>query len=185
MQINQAQLAVKFSFQMKRIYQLTLLLSTILVVACSQNLKVVSTGEKLEDAEPLESSALPVVPLAGGLSVEDAPPFVKAFFMHTWVEALYSRPANQNPNPTWSSPLLDSVNGRVWCTDCHISGQVDFERIPKQRVPMVDDYENDHEFMVELMQKWVQRLNSDQFGAAAKLSGRVDCVTCHATDPRG
>ena len=111
------------------------------------------------------------------------PPFVKAFFMHTWVEALYSVPANNNPNPDWTSPLLDPVNDRVWCTDCHISGQVNFENIPKQRLPLTDVYENDHEFMADLMRKWVARLNSDEYFAKAKLSGPVDCLTCHATHP--
>lgn len=146
----------------------------------------ISTGERLEDATTIKASPSPFAqsPPFSGMEENGAPPFVKAFFMHTWVEALYSRPMNQNPNPDWTSPLLDPIDGRVWCTDCHVSGQVDFGRIPKQRVPMVDDYENNHEFMVELMQKWVGRLNSEQYTARSKLSDTVDCLTCHATDPR-
>ncbi len=168
---------------MKRLFVLPLLVA---LASCNQNMEAVSTGERLEDAPPIEASPGPSAASApfAGMEGDGAPPFVKAFFMHTWVEALYSTPANQNPNPDWSSPLLDPVDGRVWCTDCHVSGQVDFGRIPKQRVPMVDDYESDHEFMVELMQKWVGRLNSDEYGARAKLTGPVDCLTCHATDPR-
>ena len=103
--------------------------------------------------------------------------------MHTWVEALYSDPANQNPNPNWSSPLIDAVDGRVWCTDCHISGQINFANIPKQRIPMVDVLESDHEFMADLMRKWVARLNSDDYFAKAKLTGTVTCLTCHETHP--
>ena len=100
-----------------------------------------------------------------------------------WVEALYSVPQNKHPNPKWQSPLQDPVNGRVWCTDCHVSGQVDFAKIPKMRDPMVDDLEKDKTFMVGLMKKWVARLNSDEFGAKAKLKGPVTCLTCHATNP--
>ena len=170
-------------YRMKRLFLLPLLVA---FASCNQNMEAVSTGERLEDAPPIEASPGPSAGSApfAGIEGDGAPPFVKAFFMHTWVEALYSTPANRNPNPDWSSPLLDPVDGRVWCTDCHVSGQVDFGRIPKQRVPMVDDYENDHEFMVELMQKWVSRLNSEQYDARAKLIGPVDCLTCHATDPR-
>jgi hypothetical protein len=56
--------------------------------------------------------------------------------------------------------------------------------MPKQRLPGVDELEKDHEFMVELMTKWVGRLNSDEFRAKAKLKEKVECVTCHAKDPR-
>jgi hypothetical protein len=148
----------------------------------------VSGGARLEDAPP--PSPEPQAPMAGppaaAAAVEgemEVPPFVKAYFMHMWVEALYSPPANQNPNPDWSSPLLDPVNGRVWCTDCHVSGQVDFENIPKMRVPLVEEYEQDREFMADLMRKWVARLNSGEYFASAKLREPVTCLTCHATDP--
>ena len=170
---------------MKRLF-----FALIVATGCSQNMENVSTGERLEDAPPLVAEvesplALPAVfDEASGVGEEDdAPPFVKAYFMHTWVEALYSIPANQNPNPNWSSPLLDAENGRVWCTDCHVSGQVNFENIPKQRLPMVDQYEADREFMADLMRKWVARLNSDEYGARAKLRGTVTCLTCHETNP--
>ena len=159
-----------------------LVLPLFFVAACNQNMEAVSTGERLEDAPPPAVSTAP--PFASSADGEpEVPPFVKAFFMHTWVEALYSVPANGNPNPRWASPLLDPVDGRVVCTDCHVSGQVDFARIPKQRLPMVDDFENDHEFMAALMKKWVGRLNSTEFGARAKLTGAVTCLTCHETNP--
>jgi len=150
----------------------------------------VSSGERLEDA--ITSTRAVEAPLAtpavfdqmvSDTGEPEVPPFVKAYFMHMWVEALYGVPANNNPNPDWTSPLLDPVDGRVWCTDCHVSGQIDFGNIPKQRVPLVDQYEQDHEFMAGLMRKWVARLNSSDFGASAKLSGTVTCLTCHATNP--
>ena len=159
-------------------------LTVILLAGCSQNIEVVRSGERLED------SPKPVVdPNAAPLARADAsgqpqiPPFVKAYFMHMWVEALYSTPGNKHPNPNWQSPLKDPENGRVWCTDCHTSGQIDFSKIPKMRHPMVDDLEKDKGFMVDLMKKWVARLNSDEFGAKAKLKGPVTCLTCHATNP--
>ena len=157
----------------------------LLSSGCNQNLEVVNSGERLEDSPrpAADPNARPLA-LAGEASGEKKiPPFVKAYFMHMWVEALYSKPQNKTPNPHWESPLMDPENGRVWCTDCHTSGQIDFEKIPKIRDPMVNDLEKDKEFMVALMKKWVARLNSDEFFAKAKLKGPVTCLTCHATNP--
>jgi hypothetical protein len=164
------------------------LLLTLLLAACSQNVEVVNSGERLEDAPKptADANAAPLTHPGGATASEEEPkipPFVKAYFMHMWVEALYSTPQNKHPNPNWQSPLKDSENGRVWCTDCHTSGQVDFAKIPKMRTPMVDGFEKDKEFMVGLMKKWVARLNSDEFKAKAKLKGTVTCLTCHATNP--
>jgi hypothetical protein len=157
---------------------------TLLLAGCSQNIEVVSSNERLEDS-PKPAVDPKAAPLARSGTEEEPkiPPFVKAYFMHMWVEALYSVPQNKHPNPKWQSPLKDPVNGRVWCTDCHVSGQIDFSKIPKMRSPMVDQFENDKEFMVGLMKKWVARLNSDEFGAKAKLKGTVTCLTCHAMNP--
>jgi hypothetical protein len=166
-------------------YRFVLIL-TLFFAGCSQNIEVVNSGERLEDS-PKPAADTKTAPLARpGASNEEEPkipPFVKAYFMHMWVEALYSKPQNKNPNPNWQSPLKDPENGRVWCTDCHTSGQVDFSKIPKMRNPMVDDFEKDKAFMAGLMKKWVARLNSDEFGAKAKLKGTVTCLTCHATNP--
>ena len=155
-----------------------------LLAGCSQNIDVVNSGERLEDSpKPVASNAAPLARTGEADDKSKVPPFVKAYFMHMWVEALYSRPQNKHPNPNWESPLKDPVDGRVWCTDCHVSGQIDFSKIPKVRNPMVNDLEKDKSFMVELMKKWVARLNSDEFGAKAKLKGTVTCTTCHATNP--
>jgi len=163
------------------------LLLTLLMTACSQNIETVNSGERLEDS-PKPAADANAAPLThpGATAGEEEPkipPFVKAYFMHMWVEALYSTPQNKHPNPNWQSPLKDPENGRVWCTDCHTSGQVDFSKIPKVRNPMVDSFEKDKEFMAGLMKKWVARLNSDEFKAKAKLKGTVTCLTCHATNP--
>ena len=162
-----------------------LLIFALLLAGCSQNVEVVNSGERLEDSPKpaADSNAAPLArPEASG-DVKDIPPFVKAYFMHMWVEALYSSPQNKHPNPSWQSPLKDPENGRVWCTDCHMSKDIDFSKIPKMRNPMVDDLEKDKTFMAGLMKKWVARLNSDEFGAKAKLKGPVTCLTCHATNP--
>ena len=162
------------------------LLFAAVLTGCSQNIEVSNSGERLEDSPKptVDSKAAPLAhPGATTPDEPKVPPFVKAYFMHMWVEALYSKPQNKHPNPSWQSPLKDPENGRVWCTDCHTSGQVDFAKIPKMRTPMVDDFENDKEFMVDLMKKWVGRLNSDEFGAKAKLKGTVTCLTCHETNP--
>lgn len=168
-----------------------LLLSLLLLLAaCDQNVTRVGGNEQFKDAPPINIDPN-AKPLAGAVNAGEGalpgmgkvPPFVKVYFMHQFVEALYSVPKNKNPNPKWQSPLKDPVNDRVWCTDCHGS-QFDFAKMPKQRLPMVDSLENDHEFMVELMTHWVERLNSDEYRAKAKLKGPVQCTTCHEMDPR-
>lgn len=172
-----------------------------LLTSCNQNMETVRNGETLANspkpvadpgAKPL-ASAPPFAPAtnANGRMPGDSgmagdsgvPPIVKAYFMHNFVEALYSKPQNFNPNPHWESPLSDPVNGRVWCTDCHVSKDVDFAKIPKMRSPMVDQVEKDKDFMAGLMKKWVARLNSDDFGAKRKLKHPVNCLTCHETNP--
>ena len=169
-----------------------LVLLAVLMAGCDQNVTRVGGGERLEDAPPIkvDPAARPLAGAAPDLAAGaipgmegKVPPFIKVFFMHQFVEALYSVPKNQHPNPKWESPLKDPANGRVWCTDCH-GDKFDFAKMPKQRLPQVDALEKDHEFMVDLMTKWVARLNSDEFKAKAKLKGPVKCLTCHETDPR-
>jgi hypothetical protein len=163
----------------------------VALVACDQNVERVNSDERLENAPPVQPSQ-PSAPGEAPALADAADrmsgnpqrmPLYKVFFMHQFVEALYSTPKNQQPNPKWASPLKDPANNRVWCTDCH-SSEFDFAKMPKQRFPETAELEKNHEFMVELMTKWVGRLNSDEFRAKAKLKGEVTCTTCHATDPR-
>jgi hypothetical protein len=156
----------------------------LLLSGCNQNMEVVNSGETLESS-PKPAAGPNARPLAAAADAGEVevPPFVKAYFMHTWVESLYTPPPNKNPNPNWESPLKDPVNGRVWCTDCHVNTDIDFSKIPKMKTPQVEELENNKQFMAGLMKKWVQRLNADQFGAKAKLKGPVTCLTCHATNP--
>ena len=172
-------------------HRFLILVSFALLLAggCSQNAEIVSSGERLEDS-PKPAADPDARPLAregeateGGRDMEKIPPFVKAYFMQMWVEALYSVPQNKHPNPKWTSPLKDPANGRVWCTDCHKRPDMDFTKLQKIRTPLVEALEKDKEFMSGLMKKWVARLNSDEFDAKAKLKGPVTCLTCHATNP--
>src|SRR5262249_18768185 len=147
-------------------FRFPLFLLLLFLAGCSQNIEVVNSGERLEDSPKrvVDSKSAPLARPGAGGEEPKIPPFVKAHCMHMWVEALYSPSENKHPNPNWESPLKDPDNGRVWCTDCHVSGQIDFSKIPKMRNPMVDDLEKDKAFMAGLMKKWVARLNSDEFG---------------------
>ena len=112
---------------MKAIY--FLLITLLVLAACSQNVETVSNGGTLENAPaPAATGDRPLAVPEGAAAAGEAevPPFVKAYFMHMFVEALYSVPGNNNPNPNWASPLKDPVNGRVWCTDCHTDPSLDF-----------------------------------------------------------
>src|SRR5262245_899662 len=163
---------------------LLLFVGFLFLASCNQNMEVVRNGEKLTDSvKPVANSNPRPLAVPGESGEPKIPPFVKAYFMHQFVEALYSKPKNFNPNPNWASPLKDPENGRVWCTDCHMSGQINFASIPKQKMPMNDQLEKDKKFMASLMKKWVARLNSSEFGAKAKLNQEVTCLTCHETNP--
>src|SRR5947209_10049003 len=93
----------------------------VLLASCSQNMEVVSSGERLEDS-PKPVADTNATPLArrSGEEKSEVPPFVKAYFMHMWVEALYNTPKNKHPNPSCQSLLHNQVNVRVWCTDCDV-----------------------------------------------------------------
>ena len=169
-----------------RVVEFVLLITLVLLLSgCDQNMEAVNSNERLGDSPKLvvDAKARPLAVPGSADGKMEVPPFVKIYFMMQWVEALYSTPKNKHPNPNWQSPLLDPANGRVWCTDCHINSDVDFSKLKKIRLPLVDQYENDKQFMVDLMKKWVARLNSGDFLAKAKLKGPVTCLTCHATNP--
>jgi hypothetical protein len=99
------------------------------------------------------------------------------------VAALTSLPSNNNPNPKWSSPLKDPEGSKVKCGDCHT--KADMSGLPQQASsPAIEKLHANKEFMVDLMTKWVAKLNNPEFGAKSKLKQEVTCTTCHATDPR-
>lgn len=176
-----------------------LLLSLLLLLGCNQNAENVNTGETLAnapkasasaDARPLADAASAASaagggggPFSGGGGGRGADMFNKAYFMQHFVAALASIPTNNKPNPKWASPLKDPSAGKVKCGDCHTT--VNMEGLPQQESsPAIEAMHADKTFMVDLMTKWVAKLNNPDFGAKGKLKQEVTCLTCHATDPR-
>src|SRR5438034_8535364 len=134
---------------------LSLISLALVAGGCNQNLEVVSSGERLEDSpKPVaDPSARPLARAGDASGEKEIPPFVKAYFMHMWVEALYSKPQNNTPNPHWESPLMHPENGRVSSTACHTSGQIDFAKITKIRDSRVNALEKDREFLFGVVKK--------------------------------
>jgi hypothetical protein len=174
-----------------------LLLSLLLLLGCNQNAENVSSGETLENSpKPVaDVNARPLTGAGGGGGVgpfqgggEGGAPdpqtmLNKAYFMQHFVAALTSLPTNKNPNPKWSSPLKDPGAGKVKCGDCHT--KADMSGLPiQQSSPAIEKMHADKAFMVDLMTKWVTKLNNPDFAAKGKLKQEVTCTTCHATDPR-
>jgi len=168
--------------------------SLILLFGCSQNVENVGSGETLDSAPKpvadsnsrLSSSAAGSAPFMGGGNGGPPDPQMmlnKAYFMQHFVAALTSLPSNKNPNPKWSSPLKDPSGGKVKCGDCHT--KADMSGLPQQEdSPAIEKLHENKEFMVDLMTKWVAKLNNPEFGAKEKLKQEVTCTTCHAKDPR-
>ena len=93
---------------------LLLFVGFLFLASCNQNMEVVRSGEKLTDSpKPVANSNPRPLAMPGDAGEPKIPPFVKAYFMHQFVEALYSKPKNFNPNPNWASPLKDPENGWV------------------------------------------------------------------------
>ena len=167
-----------------------LMLSLLLLLGCNQNSETVSTGETLENAPKpvVDANARPLADAAGpaeGGRPDPQAMLNKAFFMQHFVAALTSIPTNGNPNPKWSSPLKDPSGGKVKCADCHTNSTVDMSNLPIQESsPAIEKMHADKAFMIDLMTKWVTKLNNPEFKAKAKLKQEVTCTTCHAKDPR-
>jgi hypothetical protein len=176
---------------------IVMMFSLLLLLGCNQNAESVNTGETLENGPKpgVDASArtlsgtgaanAPRGPMQGGEGGRPDPQAMlnKAYFMQHFVAALTSLPTNNNPNPKWSSPLKDAQGGKVKCGDCHT--KADMSGLPQQESsPAIEKLHADKAFMIDLMTKWVTKLNNPDFGAKAKLKGEVTCTTCHAMDPR-
>ena len=177
---------------------IVLIFSLLLLPGCNQNSENTNTGETLENGPKpaVDANARPLAdavnaqssgagPFQGGGGGRPDPQMMlnKAYFMQHFVAALTSTPTNNNPNPKWSTPLKDAQNGKVKCGDCHT--KADMSQLPQQESsPAIEKMHADKEFMVDLMTKWVAKLNNPEFGAKGKLKGEVTCLTCHAKDPR-
>src|SRR5947209_18073597 len=88
--------------------------AALLLAGCSQNMDVDNSGERLEDSPKpvVDPNAAPLA-RKGAEGKPDIPPLGKAFFMHTWVEALYGTTQHEHPDPKWASPWKEPVTERV------------------------------------------------------------------------
>ena len=92
--------------------------------------------------------------------------------MQHFVAALTSLPSNNNPNPKWSSLLKDLDAGKVKCGDCHT--KADMSGLSQQQnSPAIEQLHANKEFMVDLMTKWVAKLNNPDFGARMRGDGPI------------
>ena len=106
----------------------------LILSSCNQNMETVRNGEALS-ASPktgCQHQCASARHSHGGDAMPDVPPFVKAYFMHQFVEALYSTPQNFNPNPKWATHAVRSRKRTgVDCTDCHVNTQNRFREDPQ------------------------------------------------------
>jgi len=102
-------------------------------------------------------------------------------FMKKFVAALTSKPQNAHPNPAWKSPMKAGA-APIQCTDCHKSPDLDFNRMREMDpgAEAVNRFRHAPQFMIALMEKWTAKLNREM---GDRLTGPVDCTTCHAVDP--
>ena len=153
---------------------------------CSQNIEVVNSGETLEDS-PKPAADPNVKPLAAAAAnAEGEDPAVREGVLHAYVGRGPLQSAAEQASE--SELAVASERSREWTRVVH--------RLPRHTgYRFFEDSEDAdphgrrsgerQDFMVGLMKKWVARLNSDEFGAKAKLKGTVTCLTCHATNPGG
>lgn len=100
--------------------------------------------------------------------------------MIRFVKALSSKPENENPAQGWKPLLKESAS--VSCGTCH--GQIGAameKNLASLDGPVPAEAEENREFMVKLMERWVRELNRQ---AKDQLVKAVVCVDCHDVDPR-
>ena len=128
-------------------------------------------GEAARDAERAEAQ-----------SAEFAEAY--AYLMTAFLRALREAPlTNKEPARDWTPLLRDPGLRQPLCSTCHAEPNIraldrlaDAPALPRPAL-LVDD----HDFMVELMQRWVSKLNRN---AGKYLDSAVSCVDCHERDPR-
>ena len=107
-----------------------------------------------------------------------------AYLMTTFLRALREAPlTNKEPARDWTPLLRDPGLRLPLCSTCHTEPNIraldrlaDAPALPRPAF-LVDD----HDFMVDLMQRWVSKLNRN---AGKYLASAVSCVDCHERDPR-
>ena len=104
--------------------------------------------------------------------------------MVSFVNALKQPPRNKNPAPGWKPLLEDPATASMLCSACHGERGVQLERAldaGRFDLSRPAKFADNKEFMIHLMEKWVERLNRD---AKPLLTKAVVCVDCHDRDPR-
>jgi formate-dependent nitrite reductase cytochrome c552 subunit len=102
--------------------------------------------------------------------------------MIRFVRALKERPKNQNPAANWKPLLKDPSTPAMLCSVCHVdTGKAMEQNLARFDQPPPKEYAQNNAFMVNLMERWVHRLNSE---AKPYLVKAVVCLDCHDTDPR-
>jgi len=122
-------------------------------------------------------------PHAGSLSKEERAKRQAAtvHFMKKFVAALREPPDNALPNPSWQ-PLLRDPAQPFDCSRCHDPNSLDLDAMIRidPGAEAAAPLRAARGFMIQLMTKWVARLNRDH---AAMLTEPVTCKSCHAIDP--
>jgi hypothetical protein len=104
--------------------------------------------------------------------------------MNSFMTALIEKPKNKQPASRWKPLLKDPKPGALTCAKCHGStGEAMWQRVQSGQYNLVapDKFRNNKEFMVHLMEEWVEELNHE---AKDQLTKTVGCKDCHETDPR-
>jgi len=134
-----------------------------------------------EDHPPAGGGAGGAPPHAGGGADRGASSAAKSHFMKKFVKALTEPPENKWANGKYK-PLLKDASNPLACANCHDPEKYNVEGM-KAMDPghhKVQRFRENPNFMVQLMRKWVARLNQLH---ADKLTKRVECADCHAIDP--
>jgi len=102
-----------------------------------------------------------------------------AYFMKTFVEALSSPPTtNREPATGWKPLLKDPAGAPVKCSMCHTANM---DGLLGAELERPERLAREREWVAELMEQWVEKLN--RLGGD-RLTKVVTCLDCHERDPR-
>jgi len=142
----------------------------LLGVALGAAAGVLARGEISAEPPPIAATTKP-----------DARAIATSHLMAKFVAALSESPATGEPSPRWA-PLLSAASDTIRCVDCH-APPADASAMSgwNQGVDAAEPFRSDKDFMIDLMEAWVSRLNDDM---GDRLRKAVVCRDCHARDPR-
>ncbi|MEE8105063.1 MAG: hypothetical protein V3T86_05970 [Planctomycetota bacterium] len=104
-----------------------------------------------------------------------------SYLMGRFVAALSEKPTSAEPSPRWA-PLLAKGAETIGCADCH-PPPADAKAMAgwNDGVNAAEPFRSDKDFMIDLMEAWVSKLNDDM---GDRLRKAVVCRDCHQRDPR-